>query len=286
MFTFLLLLVGFILLKFETNIAETYKKTADKQTCKASVQTHAALKMKYADFSGDIKCPTVKVTINDKDENVIKKQIADSMYDCWDQFGRGKLELFSDDSEYCTICHRISLDKNIKVNGFTDYLAKTNAPRQKISYLQFMTTEKTQSSDFLNDKANKKVDDTIDASKNGEYAVIFTYIKGRTNLKQFVTKATYATPGLGTIAIGFGIFKLGGIVGAGLSTIATPAVGVPVGVTISSAGALTMGVGVLWSFLAVKFADAPFEHISLISFIPYDAPNLQNLNCKEIPVKQ
>ena len=180
-----ILITAFVLFDFYGGIKEAYAKATAKQTCKASVKIHAALKLRYADFSGEIKCPTVKLKIDDKNENIAKKKMADAMYDCWDQFGRGKLELFSDDSVYCTICHRTTFDKDIKVSGFTKYLADNNPSRGKISYLQFLTTEQTDYSEFLNHIKNKKIDDTVDASKNSDYAIIFTYIKGKKYLEEY-----------------------------------------------------------------------------------------------------
>ena len=289
MFTFLLLLVGFILLKFETNISDAYQRAAVKQTCKASVETHAALKMRFADFSGDIKCPTEKVVIKNKDENVVKRKIADAMYDCWDQFNRGKDDLFSDDSVYCTICHRISLDKSIKVNEFTDYLAKTKAPGQKVSYLQFLTPEKTENSDFLNEKAKNSIDDTIDASVMNEYAIIFVYIKGKRYLDDFIAKAPH-TVGSGTlISVGFAIVwksPLVGVAVAALSGPLAPVTGPAATTATAGIGTILVGTGSIWYVISKYYAGVPFDHISSISLIPYDAQSLRNLNCKEIPVKQ
>lgn len=282
----LILITIFLIFNFQGKIKEAYAEATAKQTCKTSVQGHAKLKFRYADFSGEVKCPTVYLKINDKNEEIAKKKIADAMYGCWDQFGRGKLELFSDDSIYCTICYRITFDKEVKISGISEYLANKPAPGQKISYLQFLTTERTQNSDFLKELESKKIVDTIDASKNNEYTIIFTHIKGKKYLEEYMEKAKYTAPGIGLIAIGFGVFKVGGVIGGGVSTIATPIVGVPVGAAISSGGALIMSIGALWTYVAPLISGVPFEHISLISFIPYDAENMQKLNCKEIAVKQ
>lgn len=272
----IILITAFFILKSEANIRDIYSKAIEKQTCKTSVKTHAALKLRYADFSGELNCPTVKLKISDKNEDKTKKKLADAMFDCWDQFGRGKLELFYDDSVYCAICHRITFGKDIKVNGFTEYLATKQASGQKTSYLQFLTTEKTQNSEFLKELENKKIEDTMDASKNSEYAIIFTYIKGKKYLEEYAEKAKYAVPGAGVAGAGIGlgvavaIGKISGIVLTAIAgTVATPL--------------LIIG-GV--AFVASYYAGVPFEHIALISFIPYDAQNLENLNCKEIPIKQ
>ena len=126
----IVLLTAFLLLKYESNLKEIYAKTVGKSTCEASVRTYAALKLRYADFSGDIKCPIVKLKIEDKNEEIVKRKVADAMVDCWDQFGKGKLELFKDDSVYCSICHRITFNKEIKFNGFMRYLAEEKPSKQ------------------------------------------------------------------------------------------------------------------------------------------------------------
>lgn len=283
----IILITTLVLFNFLGNVKETYAEETAKQTCKINVQAHAKLKLRYADFSGEIRCPTVKLKINDKNEEIAKKKLADALYDCWDQFGRGGLELFSDDGVYCAICHRITLDKEIKVNGFTEYLATKNAPGQTLTYSQFLTTERTPNSEILNKYENKKIVDTIDALKNNEYAIIFTYIKGKKYLDEYSTKAQYTAPGLGLIGLGFGIVKVGGAIGGMISA---TVIGAPVGIAITqgslATGGFVMSVGALWSFLAGYFAGVPFEHIALVNFIPYDAQSIQNLNCREIPVKQ
>ena len=284
--TVVLLIVAFLFLEYETQLKEAYSKVFGKTSCEASVREHAALKLGFADFSNDIKCPTVKLKIDDKNEEIAKKKIADAMVDCWDQYGNGKLDLFKDDNVYCAICYRITFGKDVQIKGFEDYLAQNNAKGTKIRYSQYLTTEKTQDSDFLNKFSNRIVDDTILASQQNEYAIIFTFIKGKQYINDYVEKAKQMAPGVGLIAIGFGVFKAGGAIGGLVSAVATPAVGVPVGVTISSAGALVISVGALWSGFSAYFAGVPFENIQLVNFIPYNAQYLQNLNCKEIAVKQ
>ena len=274
-----LLMSAVIFLMFEANLRGAYAESVAKNTCKASVRAHAALKLRYADFSGEIKCPTVKLNIDDNNENAAKKKIADAMFDCWDQFGRGSLELFGDKSIYCAICHRITFDKELKINDFTKYLESEKAPGQEIRYLQFLTTEKTENVDFLKESENRKIEDTIDASKNKEYAVIFTYIKGRENLKYYAEKAQFYLPGFG---LGGGALTLGGALafgklGTGLIGIVISGFLVPVATTLLVAGTATVVIG--------YFYNVPFEHIALVSFISYNADSLQQLNCKEVPVK-
>ena len=279
--TVVLLLVAFLFLEYDVSLKEAYSKIFGKATCEASVRAHAALKLGFADFSDEIKCPTIKLKIDDKNEEVVKKKIADAMVDCWDQYGQGKLDLFKDDNVYCAVCHRITFDKDIQVKGFLRYLADKNPKQGSISYIKYLSTEKTQNSDFLNELSNNYVDDTILASQQNEYAVIFTYIKGKQYLKDYTNKAGHLAPGVGLMVFGAGVvFKVAP------AALTAPIIGIPLAAKTAAAGTVIFGIGALWSYLAVTYGGVPCEHIALVNFIPYDSQYLQNLNSREIPIKQ
>lgn len=288
-FVVIFLVILFVAFTFWASLKDIYNKVAEKQICKTSVLTHSRLKLKYADFSGKINCPTTKLKIDDKDENAVKEQIASSMFDCWDKYGRGKLELFSDDNVYCTICTRITLNKEIKVKGITDYLGNAHPKNEKLNYLQLLTTEKpgdSEYSKYLASLGNRKIEDVLDASVNNEYAVVLTYIKGKEKIANYWEKAKYTAPAVGTVALGFAVVKLGFGAGSVLSFFLTPFVGVPVGTFISLTGGAMIVGGAYWAGFAAYLSRTPFEHVAFLSFIPYDAESLQSLNCNEIPVKQ
>ena len=282
----ILLMIIFTIYIFEGKVKAAYDKNLVKQICKDSVLETSKLRLRYDDFSGEIKCPTIPLKINDKNEEIVKKKIAEAMYDCWDKFGRGQEDLFADNNIYCTICHRITFDKNVKFSGFTKYIASERPSGQKITYLQFMSTERTDNSEFLKESEKQKIDDTIDASKQNEYAIIFTYIKGKEYLKEYTKKAAYTAPGAGLMALGLGLIYYSPGVGTAVSSIATPAIGIPAAGIAATLGTITFGIGSLWSYLTIIFADNPFEHIALISFIPYDSEHLKNLNCRDLPIQQ
>ena len=147
----IILVTVVLLVNFLFSVRKGYADIVAKEECKVGVNAHAKSRLRYKDFSGDIKCPTVYLKITHEKEDVIKKKIADAMYDCWDGWQNGKLDIFADDSVYCHICTRITFDKDIKINDFANYLATKNIPGQKISYLQYLTAERTQNSDFLDE---------------------------------------------------------------------------------------------------------------------------------------
>jgi hypothetical protein len=87
----IMLLVLVVMLFFVSDISNLIKGTAEKDTCKASVYKNAVGNMKFVDIASDINCPTQNITIKGDDA---KKRLAGAMYDCWDKFGEGKLNLF------------------------------------------------------------------------------------------------------------------------------------------------------------------------------------------------
>jgi hypothetical protein len=281
---FIILTSFFMLFAFEERLKDIYTGAIDKGACKSEVIAHSKLKLRYIDFSDDISCPTIPLKIDNHNENVVKRKIADSMYDCWDQYGRGQLELFTDENNYCAICHRISLDEDVKFSGLSEYLAQNNHPSQDISYLQFLTTEKTQNSEYIEEFENRNIINSVDASVNSEYAIVFTYIKGKKNLEEFTKKVAYTAPGVGLTAVGAGLIYYSPGVTAAVSATLTPAVGVPAGAAVLTLGTISLGIGALWSYLAATNTNIPFDHIALVSFIPYNAESLQSLNCRDLPV--
>jgi len=282
----IILLVGIILfVNFQGNLKAASMEFAAKETCKISIKETSALRLLYKDFSGEIKCQTQNIKV--EDAKIAKKEIADAMYDCWDQFERGKPDLFADDNVYCAICHYINFSENIKLSGLNNYLATQKPQNEDATYLDILSAERTENSKFLNELENSKIYDELDASKKSDYAVIFTYIKGKKYLEEYSKKIGYTQIGLGIAAVGTVVVFKGGPAAAAISSsFLTPAGGVAVGLFVSGAGAMLFGAGTIWSYVAWNYAGVPFEHIASVSFIPYAPQALQALNCKELPVKQ
>lgn len=282
----IILLVGILIfINFQGSVKEASAEYAAKEACKVSVKETSAFRLRYEDFSGDIKCQTQNLKI--KDAKIAKKKVADAMYDCWDQFGRGKLDLFADDNVYCVICNYINFSENVKISGLNNYLATQKPQNQDTTYLDILTAERTENSKFLKELESRKIYDELDASKKSDYAAVFTYIKGKKYLEEYSKKIGYTQIGIGIAAIGTVVVFKGGPAAAVISSsFLTPAGGVAVGLFVAGTGTILFGVGALWSYIAWNYAGVPFEHIASVSFIPYDAQELQALNCKDLPVKQ
>lgn len=162
-------------------------KGYDKQICKQSVVLNSKVRMPVAGTTQfEIGCPTRYITIGTdytttetekggeiKEKVICKgkrkgvsdteeskecfkehtnKVIANLLYDCWDQFGRGRLKVFSETSQdrNCVICSRIEFTEEAKeiINSVDnhelefDYYLRNNTPSlHKISYHDFLMDE-------------------------------------------------------------------------------------------------------------------------------------------------
>ena len=152
-----------------------------------------------------------------------------------------------------------------------------------MKYADFLSGSKPISSEFREQKEKTNAKDLIDASVEDNYATVFVQIKDKDQLQNYLKKAKYAAPGVGIIALGFGIFKVGT---ATTSLSWWTGVGLATGVTTQVAGGLIMLGGATYSSLASYFAGTPFEKVSYVYFGPYDAESLRSLGCTNLPSQQ
>ena len=205
-------------------IYEQNTGVSDKQMCKDSIMLYS----KTAMFAGrpisqSIKCPTryLKLPVEDnKDVEAAKKEIASQMYDCWDNFGRGKLELFDPkNGRFCVVCAVISFSSpNKKIDGFVEYLNQNRIPGRNETYAQFLGNSEEVEFEQGVDKFE------IDTSK--VYAVMLTYDK-RSRLST-LTKAT----------TGFIVGAAASVAGVALIM---SGIGAPVGIGVLAAAATIGG---------------------------------------------
>ena len=138
------------------------ESSLEKQICKDSVLLKAKAKkipLLQAEAKIDLHCNTTKIAINSLDQlnTEGKGLIANAMYDCWDQFGEGKVDFldrysFRYQKTFCFICSKIEFDKSIAGNKFdinllTSYLNEQYIPSTDMKYSEY----------FFNTK-NTKVD--------------------------------------------------------------------------------------------------------------------------------
>ncbi len=151
----LLTVIVFIL--FQVKIKGTTEFEIWKTECKTSVESNIRFRLFSWTFSEDIRCPTQDITIKDnldnkKGQNAAKKEISKYMDVCWDIYGKGDLELFTDENTYCAICAIFDFeDKDKEIKGLIG---------EDIIYLNPISSNKV-------------------------YGVIFIYAKGEQEIGEF-----------------------------------------------------------------------------------------------------
>ncbi|MBT5021370.1 hypothetical protein HOK51_10130 [Candidatus Woesearchaeota archaeon] len=252
----LLLLIGFVMM-----LRNPTDNLLAQNKCHASVLTHAKLvNIGLADNvdNANIECPTRYITLEERDQKKLMRQIADEMYLCWNNFGEGKVKLFkATDEKFCAVCSVIDFEKkDLQIPGFTSFLQQEKIPvkieGKRISYSDYITG--VQTSPQVIDQT--KVADINYLDSSLKYAVLFTYYKESywSKVKSAVWGAFIGVVTTATIfvAAGFIIGVTGGagtpIVAIVLSnaayiggTAAGAAVGAGVGASASDGEALSHG---------------------------------------------
>jgi len=278
----LIVLVVMILLKGQIFGATN----AAHDICKQSVYQNYLLSLAVNTFGESVKCPTQYVKIDNSNERQAKADLAESMRDCWDQFGEGKIELFNGDGTFCAVCDQVTFtNKNKKITGFVDYLAATRVPLSSNTYAEYLTSYQTKGAAEILDEARQNPEfqqnvgqDVIDPAVQDKYATVFIYVKGRDNIEQFAKKAiSVELAAIGTEVITIGIIKAAGAGAAAAIGIATAPISVPV--VIIAGGVVLVAGGVL----ALNYWGAPTEWTSAIQFLPYDENMLTSLGCQILP---
>ena len=278
-----LLAVLIILIGFQLKLFGSAQQETPKNICKTDVTLNAALRFKGSVLSSKLNCPTQMITIKETDESAIKAKLATAMYDCWDQFGQGKLELFSDNGLFCSVCSVINFEKkDMAIGHFTDYLmtAKAPAPNQKITYMDFLQGYETpkakevyEDPGIFNSK-DSRLENQIDTSKT--YSVMFVYGRGEKGITNLATNLKTTTPVLGA--------GVGGALGAGAGVaIAVFAIGSnPVG-WVTGIG---LGVGALTGLVWGLFVHEPPQWMALTFMQEHTAEKFNTFQCDFLPAEQ
>jgi hypothetical protein len=268
---------------FAGEIKEIYFGVVDKSTCKSSVAVHSASCLQGLPAQ-DIKCPTINMQIKDNNEEITKGKLAKSLYDCWDQFGRGENEICGGEGIYCSICSYITFEnKNLKIEDFSGYLSNHNAPGSNIKYADFLSGGKAISEEFQSEKEKKTIKDTLDTSVQDTYAIIYVQIKDKDQIKNYLEITKSELPGVGVMAVGFGIFKVGSAI-TGLSW--WTGGGLIAGVSTQITGGVIMLGGALYSYIAGYLNGVSFDKVSYVYFGPYNAQAFRDLGCTDLPASQ
>ena len=139
-------IVLIVLLGLSSSMINTAKDVSKREICKRSVEYSSSLykmhvepedllgKINYVlsdpfGNPGELECSTNYINFKSDDSEVIKREIADEMVDCWELYGEGELEIFdTKDNNYCVVCSRLTFDEEVDVDHFTLFLKQNYAP--------------------------------------------------------------------------------------------------------------------------------------------------------------
>ncbi|MFH0870022.1 MAG: hypothetical protein V1866_03115 [archaeon] len=262
------------------------RNAAVDSECTASIVAHATIvKTVGGDVAPDIYCPTKYYTILARNDENVKRFMADEMKSCWGTWGKGRLELFKDDGFYCHICSLVDFKGDQKqVNGLLDYLSTTSIPEgdgQGMTYIQYLASKSTEDVDPDLETAisTQQSPDYMDTSKS--YAVIFAYAKGEGAMEKFMEKA--GTVVGGGIAGGTAGFAVGSVILASKAA----AIG-SIGAVAATGGTVlvVIGVGVAAGAIIGWIASNHVEWASVTTIEEFNATNLKEMGCEISDVRQ
>jgi hypothetical protein len=276
----LIVLMTIVLIFFQSNLFNLIRATSTQNSCKVSVYTQATLKLSGHDMmeTSKLDCPTNYVTVTKGKEAI--PTIANEMYTCWDNFGRGQLELFQhEDDNYCVVCSVIDF-KGLEGNhpGMFNYLAYQKPKGKSLTYLEFLNNvgfSETTTKAFDNYMKNQLVDFTR------PLGIIFVY--GKETMMDKKQTGLIGALGGGALGGGLAAYSVGwtglSVLGITLLSPLTVVSGVAaVGIT---AGAVAGGYG---GYLLGSDQSATWDAKLLI--LPYNEESIKKLaGCKYLPIK-
>jgi hypothetical protein len=195
--------------------------SGNKAACKNWVYRNSVSVAKevVGDFENS-PCITTEEKIKEIDETKMYEKLAQNMYDCWDQYGQGDVDFYSDidwgsSDAHCRICSEIEFDEKVKkeikeidVDRFEIYLSNNNPPNHKETYAEFFTKSDNSKIDFgsgkipLEDKfytmfvVNKRGDYSFMGFLNKLIILPVTAIAGGSQIIPFADKLPKAFGGL------------------------------------------------------------------------------------------
>lgn len=258
--------------------------------CRQSIITHAGKPLEV--FRGQIICPINELKVSadlssDKGQDQAKKVLSKSLYDCFDKFGAGKLDLFSRQGVYCSVCDRIEFsDARGKVKGLTKYLGTERVPFKDISYLDFLAGfESSHFKEYMDDPllfSSKEANAAIEIDDTSKpWATILVYARGEDSMNRIRDALSPSLGGSGGRLIGVG--SAGVIAGAGGATAGLILMGLgPAGWITAALSAVTFGS--LTAYTVGSFDDVP-QRLVFARLVPYEARSFEMLGCETLPVK-
>lgn len=259
----------------------------DRSRCATTVRQHAASQaMVLSEFRTRIDCPTQEIELkqhNDDDQtkNEAFLKIGDGLLSCWDDFGRGKLDLFKGEGVYCNICNFAQFKQGSKpktYTGLNEFLAKRKVPGTSTSYLTQLTgLESKGFAEVFDNPEDLKVPESavVNAIQSSKvYSTIFVYAKGEEGLQQV---KDYVGGNFKVLQYGVGASIAGGVATGAILFYSGPVGWITAGVV----GVIVAATGSGATLAAVLDNDPP-QYLAFMSFQQHDPENLKKLNCQDI----
>lgn len=272
-----------------------YKETIDTEACRQSVllRSQSIAGLQPGQVLGiPLNCKTRDIKITSANEEFIKREIANQMYDCWWMLGEGKLDFFTENvwqsygvpevgkaKASCIICSTIHFDNNVKAKiksiDMTSYLINTNIPTKNLTYF-----------DYFTDQADKDLAVDIKAPEintQNDYTIVFMGIRGRSYWEVLSNNLKLAAGAAGFGAMTFGPKAVGKVIGK----VASAAFKHPIIAIIGTVSILgTQGIGTSMANSIVNSrCDGNWQGCYHLILVPLKASDLGTIcqNIESIP---
>jgi len=272
----LFIVIAAILFLLFKGIYQGGEQYPGEQQCRSSILLHSkTIALTAGDFSSDIACSPVNITVDAADTEQAKGQLAEAMKFCWDRWQRGQLELFQADGIYCNPCAFITFKQHSRlIQGFDQYLVDTPVPSSSIRYAEYFANVQTKgaSPNTVPRAGLNGTPTTI--STDTDMVVFFLYAKGASvqRIKEnFGQNPSRNVKRVATMA------SVGAVVGGVTFIVATGGAGL---IPITIAGIAGGTIGGVGEYLYGS-AEKP-EWVSLVVLQPNDASALSQFACQYV----
>ena len=283
--TAIIIIVSFIILAVVVGkISGLIPGTITKETCHDSVvlrgieignvapaKSLASLKCQteYKCLSMGGTCPRGYSVVSVSSQEDIKRELANSMYDCWWEMGEGKIDVFSNLgynwNQVCSMCSIVTFDDKVQksyqnISGLGEWMIRNQVPGINRTYWQYLTNSPA--------IYNYSVFSNEQYSTNQQYAVSFSFLRAGILSNIIAGGSGCALIGvagakLGAASLGF----LSGPVGAGVGAVIGGGAGCAIG---------TFGGYDLQSWIQRNVGGQTRDYYASIFLVPYNADSFKS----------
>lgn len=257
------------------------EKSIDEK-CRLSVVSYSNLLTRGFPVRTDqIHCPVKDIVLKGDDSD--KRVLAEEMKQCWQNFGKGELSLFEGNHLFCSVCARVSSEKEVKIDNFEQYLRNNVVRGKDYTYLNYLSNFRDVADDAAFDgykinEIDQFPDSTLKISDADRYGILFIYARGPYAKQYFEAMKDNAVEGLAYVGVG------ALVVGTGVAVMFIPVVGTVAGPILIAAGNLIHLTGLFKVFIGSFFSKTE-EIYSEVVLRPYtNATLLDEIGCTKIPI--